>query len=175
MSPYPQPTSFLLSLPLLPPPAHRNRHVNPRALLIAVALSVSSAGGLRQKRLADIRTTERGRGGRGRVFVTVEVALLQSVHSCHISPVCRLVLLIIRNFSVHLSLPTFFPRMCPGPPNKLRYRIGQGAVTVLAPRNLSWLVDFWNVCAPRYRALFYSVPEDGIFFSQQSDIGRDIP
>jgi hypothetical protein len=60
---------------------------------------------------------------------------------------CRLVLLlIIRNFSVHLSLPTFFPRLCPGPPNKFRYNIGQDAVTVLASRNLRCLIYFWNVC-----------------------------
>lgn len=171
MSPYTHPTSFLLSLPILPPPSPRTpfpvTYVNPRALLIAVALFVSSAGGLRPKRLAGIRPT--GRYWR-RVLVTVEVALLQSVQSCCIaSSGCH---------GVPVGTPhcsPLLPRLCSGPHNKFYYSIGQGPVTVLAPRNLRWLVDFWNVCTPRYRVLFYTVPEDGNVFVQQSDIGLDIP
>ena len=64
------------------PPYTVPSHVNPHTLLIAVALFVSSAGGLRPKRLPVIRTTLQQRR---RVLVTVEVVLLQSVQSCRIS------------------------------------------------------------------------------------------
>jgi hypothetical protein len=106
-------------------------YVNPRALLIAVALFVSSACGLRPKGLAVIRTTVRYWRP---VLVTVEVALLQIVQSCCISTSgCRDVPVGTPLHCSQFQCSPLLPRLCSDPPNKFWYSIGQGAVPFWRP------------------------------------------
>ena len=168
---------FLLSLPILPPPPPPPPTVHCHLCQSACSPDRTCPVCLQRlcntaEQLADIRTTAQWWR---RVLVTLEVALVQTVQSCRISPSGRRGVPVGTPHYSQCQCSPLLPRLCPAPQNKFRYSIEQGAVTVLAPRNLRWLVDFWNVCAPAYRVLFYIVPEDGNFFAQQSDIVRDIP